>query len=63
MFYPVSLLANWLLGPLVVEWALPLKVLGVMVVTLPFMTYFGLPWITRNREWFLHGRQAPWRRR
>ena len=62
MFYPVSLLANWLLGPLVVDWALPLKVLGVMVVTLPFMTYFGLPWITRNMEWFLHGRPAPWRR-
>jgi len=34
----------------------------VMVVTLPFMTYFGLPWITRNMEWFLHGRPAPWRR-
>ncbi|GGR58333.1 antibiotic biosynthesis monooxygenase (ABM) superfamily enzyme [Nocardioides luteus] len=63
MFFPVSLLANWALGPLVEGWALPLKVLGVMAVTLPFMTYFGLPWITRNMEWFLHGRPAPWRRR
>jgi antibiotic biosynthesis monooxygenase (ABM) superfamily enzyme len=22
----------------------------------PIMTYFALPWITRQMEWFLHGR-------
>jgi len=63
MFFPVSLLANWALAPVVGGWVLPLRVLGVMVVTLPFMTYLGLPWITRNMEWFLQGRPAPWRGR
>ncbi|MEP9382293.1 antibiotic biosynthesis monooxygenase [Nocardioides cheoyonin] len=63
MFFPVSLLANWVLAPLVGDWVLPLRVLGVIVVTLPFMTYFGLPWITRNLEWFLQGKPAPWRHR
>jgi antibiotic biosynthesis monooxygenase (ABM) superfamily enzyme len=63
VFFPVSLLANWALAPVVGGWALPLRILGVMVVTLPFMTYAGLPWITRNLEWFLHGRPAPWRSR
>jgi antibiotic biosynthesis monooxygenase (ABM) superfamily enzyme len=62
MFFPVSLLANWALAPVLGHWALPLRVLGVMVVTLPFMTYVGLPWITTNLEWFLQGRPAPWRR-
>ena len=62
VFFPVSLLANWLLGPLFAGWALPLRVLGTMVFTVPFMTYLGLPWITRNLEWFLQGGQAPWSR-
>jgi antibiotic biosynthesis monooxygenase (ABM) superfamily enzyme len=61
MFFPVSLLANWALGPVLAGWALPWRILGVMVVTLPFMTYVGLPWITRQLEWFLQGRPAPWR--
>ncbi|MFT4288070.1 hypothetical protein [Nocardioides sp.] len=61
VFFPVSVIANWLLGPLVKDWPLPLRVLGVMVVTLPFMTYLGLPWITRQMEWFLQGRRPRWR--
>jgi len=61
-FFPVSLLANWLVGPLVSGWSLPLRLLATMVLTVPFMTYLGLPWITRNLEWFLHGRPVPWRR-
>jgi uncharacterized protein len=62
VFFPVSLLANWLLGPVLGGWPLALRVLGTMVVTVPFMTYAGLPWITRNLEWFLHGRPIPRRR-
>jgi uncharacterized protein len=62
LFFPVSLLANWLLAPLVTGWALPLRLLATMVVTVPFMTYVGLPWITRQLEWFLQARPAPWRR-
>lgn len=62
IFFPVSVLANWALRDVVRGWALPLRVLGVMVITLPFMTYVGLPWITRNLEWFLQGRTPPWRR-
>lgn len=62
VFFPVSLLANWALRDVIRGWVLPLRILGVMVITLPFMTYVGLPWITRNMEWFLQGRPAPWRR-
>ena len=60
-FFPVSLVANWLIGPLVAGWPLALRLLATMVVTVPVMTYLVLPWITRNLEWFLHGRPAPWR--
>lgn len=63
VFFPVSLLGNWAFGPVVGDWPLPLRVLVPMVVTVPFMTYVGLPWITRRLDWWLHGRPGPWRRR
>jgi antibiotic biosynthesis monooxygenase (ABM) superfamily enzyme len=60
-FFPVSLVANWLVGPWVAGWPLALRLLATMVLTVPIMTYLVLPWTTRNLEWFLHGRPAPWR--
>lgn len=62
VFFPVSLLGNWASAPLVGDWPLPARLVVPMLVTVPFMTYVGLPWITRNLDWFLHGRPAPWRR-
>lgn len=62
VFFPVSLLGNWAFAPLVGDWPLPARLVVPMLLTVPFMTYAGLPWITRNLDWFLHGRPAPWRR-
>ncbi|MCU1513959.1 MAG: antibiotic biosynthesis monooxygenase [Microbacteriaceae bacterium] len=52
VFYPLSLLANWLLAPHVIEWPLPLRVLLTVAVVSPIMTYFALPLVTRAlRPW------------
>lgn len=61
VFYPLSVLANWAAGHVIADWTLPLRVLAVVVVMTPVMTYLALPWITRRMEWWLHGRPAPWR--
>lgn len=62
VFYPLSLLANWLLSPRLGGLPLPLRVLVTVLLMTPVMTYLALPWITRRMEWWLHGRPAPWRR-
>ena len=62
VFYPLSLVANWAAGHTVADWLLPLRVLAVVLVMTPVMTYVALPWITRRMEWWLQGRPAPWRR-
>jgi len=61
VFFPVSLLGNWAFAGLIGHWPLPARLVVPMLVTVPFMTYVGLPWITRNLGWWLHGRPAPWR--
>ena len=51
-FFPLSLLANWALSPLSGALPLPLRVLVLVVVVTPIMTYVGLPAITRLlRPW------------
>jgi antibiotic biosynthesis monooxygenase (ABM) superfamily enzyme len=57
VFYPLSVLANWVAGHVVADWALPLRVLAVVLVMTPVMTYFALPWVTKRMEWWLrpHG--------
>jgi antibiotic biosynthesis monooxygenase (ABM) superfamily enzyme len=57
VFYPLSVLANWIAGHLVADWVLPLRVLAVVLVMTPVMTYFALPWVTKRMEWWLrpHG--------
>ena len=54
VFYPLSVLANWASGHLVLDWPLPLRVLATVLVMTPIMTYLALPWITRRMEWWLH---------
>jgi antibiotic biosynthesis monooxygenase (ABM) superfamily enzyme len=63
VFFPVSLAANWAFAPMVGEWPLAARLVVPMLLTVPFMTYLGLPWITRRLDWFLHGGTPPWRRR
>ena len=62
VFYPLSVLANWAAGHTIWSWPLLLRVLAVVLVMTPVMTYVALPWITRRMEWWLQGRPAPWRR-
>lgn len=61
VFYPLSLVANWVAGHSIIDWPLALRVLASVVVMTPIMTYVVLPWITRRMEWWLHGEPAPWR--
>jgi antibiotic biosynthesis monooxygenase (ABM) superfamily enzyme len=56
-FFPLSLLANWALSPFSAAWPLPLRVLVLVVVVSPIMTYIAMPAITRAlRPWLTAGR-------
>jgi antibiotic biosynthesis monooxygenase (ABM) superfamily enzyme len=58
VFYPLSLVANWGLGFFTNGWPLPLRVLLLVLVVSPIMTYFALPYVTRLlRPWLLKGRR------
>lgn len=53
-FFPVNLLASWLLGfvPGFTEWPLVLRILLSTALLTPVMTYLVLPWVTRMlRPW------------
>lgn len=62
VFYPLSVLVNWAASRTIIDWPLLLRVLLVVLVMTPIMTYVALPWVTRRMEWWLQGRPAPWRR-
>lgn len=52
VFYPLSLTANWLLSYVTGSLALPLRVLLLVAIVSPVMTYFALPLVTRAlRPW------------
>jgi uncharacterized protein len=56
VFYPLSLGANYLLAFVTDGWALPLRVLVLVVAVTPVMTYLALPLVTRAlRAWLLRG--------
>jgi antibiotic biosynthesis monooxygenase (ABM) superfamily enzyme len=56
-FYPLSLLGNLALSPIAGDWPLPLRVLALVVIVSPIMTYFAMPFVTRAmRPWLLKGR-------
>ena len=57
VFYPLSLGANALLGWLIPDWPLWLRVLVAVVLVTPVMTYAALPLVTRAlRPWLQAGR-------
>ena len=57
VFYPLSLATNWALSGFTHDWALPLRVLLLVVIVSPIMTYLALPFVTRVlRPWLLTGR-------
>lgn len=54
VFFPLSVVANYLLGPLISGWPLPLRVLATTVLLTPIMTYLMLPLATRVLDRWLH---------
>lgn len=54
VFFPLSLLVNWVASELVADLWLPARVLASVLVMTPVMTYLALPWITRTMAWWLH---------
>ena len=56
VFYPLSLTIQLVLGPVLVDLALWLRVLVIVVIASPLMTYVLLPLVTRAlRPWLLRG--------
>jgi antibiotic biosynthesis monooxygenase (ABM) superfamily enzyme len=51
VFFPLSVLANYLAKDFAADWWLPLRVLVTVGVMTPIMTYLALPWVTK----LLHG--------
>jgi antibiotic biosynthesis monooxygenase (ABM) superfamily enzyme len=62
VFFPLSLVVNWLSRELAGGVVLPLRVLLSVLVMTPVMTYAALPWMTRRMAWWLAGEPPPWRR-
>ncbi|WBU38974.1 antibiotic biosynthesis monooxygenase [Homoserinibacter sp. YIM 151385] len=57
VFYPLSVGGNALLGLFAGDWPLGLRVLLLVVLVTPIMTYLALPLVTRAlRPWLLRGR-------
>lgn len=54
VFFPLSLVANWVVSQTIADVVLPLRVLASVLVMTPLMTYLFLPWITRTMAWWLH---------
>ena len=56
VFYPLSLTIQLVLGPVLADLALWLRVLVIVVIASPLMTYVLLPLVTRAlRPWLLRG--------
>ncbi len=62
VFFPLSLVVNYLSKAYLSDLALPVRVLITILVMTPVMTYVALPWITRTMQWWLQGEPPPWRR-
>ena len=63
VFFPLSVVANWVGREVAGDWPLVLRVLATVLVMTPLMTYVLLPWITRRLQWWLQGEAPPWHRR
>lgn len=53
VFFPLSVVANWVVSHTIVDWPLPLRVLASVLVMTPLMVYVMLPWVTRRLDWWL----------
>ncbi|RFA18142.1 antibiotic biosynthesis monooxygenase [Subtercola boreus] len=57
VFYPLSVLANYLVAPLLGDWPVWARVLVTVLLLTPIMTYLALPFVTRAlRPWLLRDR-------
>ncbi|MFC4784422.1 antibiotic biosynthesis monooxygenase [Nocardioides sp. MAHUQ-72] len=61
-FFPLSLLASWVLTHVAPDITLLERALVTTLVMTPLMTYVVLPRMTRTLSWWLQGEPAPWRR-
>ena len=61
-FFPVSLLASWLLLPRLTGVPLVPRVLISTLCITPVMIWLVLPRVTRALQWWLAGQPPPWRR-
>ena len=55
--YPAVTLAQWLLGPVMEGWPIPLKTLVISVIEIPYAVFFAIP-LLQNwfSSWLKHGR-------
>ncbi|WP_219923866.1 antibiotic biosynthesis monooxygenase [Nocardioides campestrisoli] len=53
VFFPLSLCTNWAASHLIPDWPLVPRVLVIISVMTPLMTYVFMPWATRKMQWFL----------
>lgn len=61
VFLPLSLLLGVLSNHFLPDLPLGWRILLQTAIATPLMVWIGLPWITRQLEWWLQGRPAPWR--
>lgn len=61
-FFPTNLTAQVMLGPLVGDLQVVLRVLLLTLALTPVMTWLVLPFVTRRLQWWLEGSPPPWRR-
>ena len=57
VFYPLSLGTNAVIDPFTDGWPLVLRVLLLVLIVSPIMTFLALPFVTRAlRPWLMKGR-------
>jgi uncharacterized protein len=52
--YPMSLLVSWLLGPYLADWNVALRVLATTLIVVPYMSWLGVPYLSRWMSGWLH---------
>ena len=54
--YPMSLLVSWLIGPRIADWPIALRVLFTTLLVVPYMSWLGVPYLSRwLRGWLSAG--------
>ena len=54
--YPAVTLAQWLLGPYISDWPVPLKTLLITVIEIPYAVFFAIPLLQKwFSTWLKHG--------